>query len=129
MCLPVCLSACLPVCLSVCLSACLPVCLSVAKEELDTSGEWFFDPKESTLSFWPNTTDGSAGKEVVAPLLSAIVHIEGAKDVTFAGFRFTETRSTFLDQSLLRAVHRCIFAHTYLHIYMCMYLYTHTLVR
>ena len=61
------------------------------------SGEWYFDPKELTLSLWPNTTDGSAGKEVVAPLLSTIVRIEGAKDVTFNGFRFTETRSTFLD--------------------------------
>eukprot|EP01043_Picozoa_sp_COSAG02_P039450 COSAG02_NODE_3115_length_7335_cov_2.741017_6_plen_212_part_00 len=72
--------------------------MNLLNQELDTSGEWFFDPKESTLSFWPNTTDGSAGKEVVAPLLSTIVRIEGAKDVTFNGFRFTETRSTFLDQ-------------------------------
>ena len=66
------------------------------------SGEWYFDPKELTLSLWPNTTDGSAGKEVVAPLLSTIVRIEGAKDVTFNGFRFTETRSTFLDMYEVR---------------------------
>jgi hypothetical protein len=67
-------------------------------EELDSPGEWFYDPTTSKLHFWPNSTDGNAGKEIVAPLLSAIVRVEGSKDVSFEGFTFTETRATFMEQ-------------------------------
>eukprot|EP01052_Picozoa_sp_SAG31_P039763 SAG31_NODE_5585_length_2442_cov_1.305164_2_plen_181_part_00 len=67
-------------------------------QELDAPGEWFYDPVSSKLHFWPNSTDGSPGKEIVAPLLSAIVRVEGAKDVSFEGFTFTETRATFMEQ-------------------------------
>jgi hypothetical protein len=67
-------------------------------EELDSPGEWFYDPVKSQLHFWPNSTDGTAGKEVVAPLLSALVRVEGAKGVSFEGFTMTETRATFLEQ-------------------------------
>ena len=34
----------------------------------------------------------------VAPVLSAIVRVEGAKDVSFNGFTFTETRATYMEQ-------------------------------
>lgn len=67
-------------------------------EELDSPGEWYYDPMGKKLYFWPNSTDGTAGKEIVAPLLSAIVRVEGAKNVSFSGFTFTETRSTFMEQ-------------------------------
>jgi hypothetical protein len=65
-------------------------------EELDAPGEWFYDVRESKLYLWPNGT--APGAEVVAPILTAIVRLEGAADVTFTGFQFTETRATFLDQ-------------------------------
>ena len=45
-------------------------------EELDEPGEWMYDPVASKLHFWPNGT--SAPAEVVAPLLTAIFHVEGA---------------------------------------------------
>lgn len=55
------------------------------------------------LFFYPNRTTGAARgelpfKEVVAPVLTAVVHIEGATDVAFEGITFTETRATFLEQ-------------------------------
>ena len=70
-------------------------------EELDTPGEWFFDPVAHQLHYWPNSTDTDASgqpQEVVAPLLSAIVRIEVAQDISFSGITFTETRATFLEQ-------------------------------
>ena len=50
------------------------------------------------MYYWPNSTTTAIDKaEIVAPLLSTIVRVNGAKDVTFSGFDFTETRATFLD--------------------------------
>ena len=68
------------------------------KEELDVPGEWFHDPVTAELFYWPNSTDGKVGTEIVAPVLSALVRIEGAKNVSFSGITFTETRATFLEQ-------------------------------
>eukprot|EP00729_Bicosta_minor_P002862 gene2862-15982_t len=82
------------------------------KEELDSSGEWFHDPLTHELFFWPNSTDaaddgtsadaagtvGTLPSGVVAPVLSTVVHIEGAENVSFTGITFTETRATYLDQ-------------------------------
>jgi len=67
-------------------------------EELDAPGEWFFDPVGSKMYYWPNTTGTLDHAEVVAPLLSTIVRVNGSNDVTFSGFDFTETRATYLDQ-------------------------------
>ena len=52
-------------------------------EELDAPGEWFHDPVGEKLYFWPNTTQPF--KEVVAPIISAIVRVQGAEDVSFQG--------------------------------------------
>lgn len=82
------------------------------KEELDSAGEWFHDPLTHELFFWPNSTDaaddgtsadaagtvGTLPSGVVAPVLSTVVHIEGAENVSFTGITFTETRATYLDQ-------------------------------
>jgi hypothetical protein len=72
---------------------------------LDAPSEWYYDKTAGKLYFWPNVTDDGAvdavtsvGMEVVAPLLDSIVTIEGAADVSFAGFEFTETRATYLSQ-------------------------------
>ena len=67
-------------------------------EELDSPGEWFYDPVSMKLFVWPNRTDGGVGESIVAPLLSTIVRVQDAYDVTFSGIKFTETRATFLDQ-------------------------------
>ena len=65
-------------------------------EELDVPGEWFHDPVASKLYYYPNGT--SPGKDIVAPVLDALIRIESAKDVSISGFKLTETRATFLDQ-------------------------------
>ena len=49
------------------------------------------------LYFYPNGTDPDKA-EVVAPLLDSIVAIDGAHEVSFIGFDFTETRATYLSQ-------------------------------
>ena len=64
-------------------------------EELDQAGEWYYDPKASTLYHWPN---GTAMSEVVAPLLDTLVSVKGAKGVSIEGIQFTETRATYLEQ-------------------------------
>ena len=64
-------------------------------EELDQPGEWYYDPKASTLYHWPN---GTAMNEVVAPLLDTLVSVKGAKGVSIEGIQFTETRATYLEQ-------------------------------
>ena len=56
----------------------------------------YFDKSTSKLYYWPNSTDSSS--EIVAPLLDSIVSIDGASEVTFSGFEFTETRATYLEQ-------------------------------
>ena len=72
-------------------------------ELLDAPSEWYYDPA-GTLYYWPNATaaegeaEVAAPKEVVAPLLDTIVSVKGASDVSFVGFDFTETRSTYLSQ-------------------------------
>eukprot|EP00928_Gymnodinium_smaydae_P026730 TRINITY_DN20901_c0_g1_i1.p1 TRINITY_DN20901_c0_g1~~TRINITY_DN20901_c0_g1_i1.p1 ORF type:complete len:912 (+),score=66.56 TRINITY_DN20901_c0_g1_i1:74-2809(+) len=65
---------------------------------LDAPGEWYYDKHAGELYFWPNTTNGEAPDEIVAPLLDSIVAIDGAVGVSFSGFAFTETRATFLSQ-------------------------------
>ena len=70
-------------------------------EELDEPGEWFFDANASTLYFMPNATGGSAAArnlELVAPLLDTLVSVKGAKDISFEGIDFTETRATYFEQ-------------------------------
>ncbi len=71
-------------------------------EELDTAGEWYFSPKDSTLYYWPNTTAPSSmpgrQQEFVAPLLDTLISVQGAKDVSIEGITFTETRATYFEQ-------------------------------
>jgi parallel beta-helix repeat protein len=58
-------------------------------EELDQPGEWYLDSEEGTVYFWP--PKGSAGTQVVAPVLSTLIDMSGASYVTISGFTFTET--------------------------------------
>ena len=87
-------------------------------EELDVPGEWFHDPVDEKLYYYPNATHTATAtatatdadaiadanpnavpfKEVVAPNVAAIFRLEGASDVAFTGLTFTETRATYLEQ-------------------------------
>ena len=50
-------------------------------EDLDQPGEWVFDAKNRILILWPTTDTPSS--EIVAPLLTELVRIEG--DIDYAG--------------------------------------------
>eukprot|EP00656_Telonema_subtile_P039161 TRINITY_DN4429_c0_g1_i1.p1 TRINITY_DN4429_c0_g1~~TRINITY_DN4429_c0_g1_i1.p1 ORF type:complete len:518 (+),score=96.96 TRINITY_DN4429_c0_g1_i1:1085-2638(+) len=65
-------------------------------EELDSPGEWFYDPVGSKMFFWPNGT--TSWNEMVAPVLSTIIRVQGAEGVEISGLGFTETRATYLEQ-------------------------------
>jgi len=44
-------------------------------EELDSPGEWYFDPRAKALYFWP--PNGKSPKDVSVPVLKSIVEIKG----------------------------------------------------
>lgn len=76
-------------------------------EELDAAGEWYFDPAEQQLYLLPNSSlPALQAAELAVPVLDSIVVISGsqasassyASSISFSGFTFTETRSTFLEQ-------------------------------
>jgi hypothetical protein len=47
-------------------------------EDLDQPGEWVFDAEKRQIVFWPER--GRPGDEIVAPLLTELVRVEGATD-------------------------------------------------
>ncbi len=53
-------------------------------EELDSPGEWYLDPQESRLYFWPPVADIERA-EVLAPVVGDLIRLEGASDVTLRG--------------------------------------------
>jgi hypothetical protein len=55
-------------------------------EELDSPGEWFFDPTDRMLYLWPNATEA---QDMVVPHLKTLVMIDGGKAGTAAGISFT----------------------------------------
>lgn len=61
-------------------------------EELDRPGEWCLDSEEGKLYFWPpeNMTEDS---EVVVPVLSCLIDLQGASWINISGLTFTETDS------------------------------------
>lgn len=71
-------------------------------EELDSPGEWFLDERSSTLFFYPPADTSLEDAVVEVPQLESIIEMIGSQEnpvrnVTFDGFRFALTRSTFLD--------------------------------
>ncbi len=77
-----------------------PYYIENALELMDSPGEWFLDCSSGKLHFIPKTSMGNEGSspEVVAPVLSKLVHIEGRPEsgdyveyVHFDGLTFSHT--------------------------------------
>jgi hypothetical protein len=71
-------------------------------EELDAPGEWYLDREAGVLYYYP--VEGVNLNEAVieVPVLQQIVRIKGSQaqpvsHITLDGFRFTQTRATFLE--------------------------------
>ncbi|SHJ04322.1 PDZ domain-containing protein [Pseudozobellia thermophila] len=79
-------------------------------EELDTAGEWFLDPSNNKLYYWPpaNVDMGSARFEVsvLKDLVRAVGTLQSpVKNVTLSGITFKNTQRTFMEdfEPLLRS--------------------------
>jgi hypothetical protein len=69
-----------------------------ALEELDAPGEWFLDPRTSTLYFWPPQPLGT--QEVRLITLDSFIQIkEGAKEIRIEGLGFTGCNGTAVSVS------------------------------
>ncbi len=59
-----------------------------AADALDSAGEWYLDPASGTVSYWPMPGENLTRDEVVAPALTQLARIDGARNVTFRGLDF-----------------------------------------
>jgi hypothetical protein len=59
-----------------------------APDALDSAGEWYLDRAAGTVSYWPASGENPARDEIVAPAITQLVRLEGARDVTFRGLDF-----------------------------------------
>jgi parallel beta-helix repeat protein len=59
-----------------------------APDALDAPGEWYFDKKAGTVSYWPLPGEDLSHDEVVAPAIDHLVLIDGASNLTFRGLNF-----------------------------------------
>lgn len=85
-------------------------------EELDTIGEWFYDPKEKDLYYCPADKNVLADMPVETPTCESLFIIKGSPDrpvrnINIEDLELTETRRTFLltSEPLLRSdwkIHR-----------------------
>jgi hypothetical protein len=71
-------------------------------EELDSPGEWYADRVEGLLYYYPPEGVDLANAIVEVPVHKQLIVFEGTqelpvKNVTFSGFRFAHTASTYLD--------------------------------
>lgn len=64
-------------------------------EELDAPGEWFFDPRNGRLYFWPPDGESAPGDLTVSvPMLRSIVNLNGTAYVTFRGLTLEHSAGT-----------------------------------
>jgi len=62
--------------------------LEHVREGLDAPGEWYLDRATGVLEYFPMPGENMNGVEVVAPVLTRLVTIEGAHDLTLRGLSF-----------------------------------------
>ena len=71
-------------------------------DELDTEGEFFFDPATRELYVWPNATIGAPPTApLVAPALATLARVAGggAAGVAFERLGFRDARKTYLERA------------------------------
>jgi len=57
-------------------------------DALDQPGEWYLDTKTATLYYWPVPGDNLTRDEAIAPDLSQLLRIEGARKIVLRGLDF-----------------------------------------
>ena len=57
-------------------------------DALDEPGEWYLDRKSATLYYWPVPGDNLTRDEAIAPAITQLVRIEGARDIVLRGLDF-----------------------------------------
>ena len=72
-------------------------------EELDVSGEWYFDKSSSTLYYYPLPGEDPSMTDFEAANLKNLVTLKGSKEepvknVTISGITFTGTARTFMEE-------------------------------
>jgi hypothetical protein len=78
-------------------------------EEMDQPGEWYFEQDKLLLYLIPNTTAGQTidTVDLSLPVLNTLISVasnrstpqaERVRDVSFIGFEFSQTRSTFMSE-------------------------------
>ena len=65
------------------------------KEAFGKPGEWYLDRPSGILAYTPMSGEDPDAAEVVAPLLSSLVEVKGAKDVVFKDVVFAYQDLTF----------------------------------
>ena len=80
------------------------------REELDTTGEWYFDKNSRTLYVYADSGPALKAKQVVAPQLKSLFEFRGSADhpvrnITLEGFEFAHVLRTFMEtkEPLLRS--------------------------
>lgn len=81
-------------------------------EELDAPGEWFYNPENMTLYFWPPDTMENA--EVVVPVVEQVVHFNAASNINFIAFTVEAARGDGIALENCQAclVARCVVRNT-----------------
>lgn len=74
--------------------------LENAREFLDQPGEWYFDRKTGTLHYWPRPGEDLATAEVVAPVLTRLLEVQGTpaapvRNLHFKGLELAHADWTF----------------------------------
>ena len=74
------------------------------REELDSSGEWYYNTTTRHLYYWPNGTDAHGPKPseevtLVVQTLQTLIRVGGgAKDVEIHGVGFRDTAPTYMEK-------------------------------
>jgi parallel beta-helix repeat protein len=68
--------------------------LENAPGSLDAPGEWQIDRATGTVSYWPLAGENVPNEEFLAPRLTQLVLLDGARNVTFKGLDFAHTEWT-----------------------------------
>jgi parallel beta-helix repeat protein len=81
-----------------------------ALEELDAPGEWYADPEEEMLYFWPPA--GASASEASVVVAAGLLRMEpGVHDVVWSGFVFEGCNGTAVS---LAETQRCVFERNHL---------------